>query len=155
MERLLNRFGDNGPRHIPNWSNQGGLLVEYIRLSERFERLRIDPDAVHIEVVWQQLQQPLSELCSRINLFPCPTSKHRLCQSEIAQRLANLVSGARLTTGASGDCAGIGVDLSTCTLMRVILEKLPLPQEYAKQKLRALLEDGRLIDELQQHSEVR
>lgn len=149
VERLLQRFGDNGPRHIPNWSNQGGLLLEYIRLSERFERLRRAPSDAHIDVAWQQLQQPLSELCSRINLFPCPTAKHRLCQSEIAQQLANLVTGARLTAG------GGGADLSTCTLMRVILEKLPLPQEYAKQKLRALLEDGRLIDELQHASEMR
>lgn len=148
MHRLLQRFPDNG-RPVPNWSNQGGILLEYIRLGERFERLKAVPDA-HIDAAWLQLQQPLSELCSRINLFPCPTAKHRLCQSEIAQRLANLVSGMRLTGGPAGPA-----DLSTCTLMRVILEKLPLPQEYAAQKLRTLLEDGRLIEEMQQQSEVR
>lgn len=93
-----------------------------------------------IESAWQQLKPHLSELCSRINLFPAPTAKHRLCQSEIAQRLANLVCGVRLM------CP----DIDSCALLRIILEKLPLPQEYAKQKLRALLEDNRLIDEMMQ-----
>lgn len=147
VQRLLQRFGDHH-RNVPNWTNQAGILVEYIRLNECFDRLKTHPDQ-HMDSVWLQLQQPLSELCSRINLFPCPTARHRLCQSEIAQRLANLVSGLRQTAGASS------VDLSTCTLMRVILEKLPLPQEYAKQKLRELLEDGRLIEELQQQSDMQ
>lgn len=92
-----------------------------------------------METAWQQLKPLLSELCSRINLFPCPTAKHRLCQSEIAQRLANLVSGVQL----------LCPEIDSCTLLRIILEKLPLPQEYAKQKMRTLLEDSRLVDEMQ------
>lgn len=95
-----------------------------------------------METSWEQLKPQLSELCSRINLFPCPTAKHRLCQSEIAQRLANLVSGVRVM------CP----ELNACVLMKVILEKLPLPQEYAKQKFRALLEDSRLVEEMLQSS---
>lgn len=138
--------------NIPNWANQGGLLLEYIRLGERFDRLlhADNNNTAAVEYAWQQLQQPLSELCSRLNLFPCPTAKHRLCQSEIAQRLANLVTGMRQQS-ADGSVA----DFGTCTLMRMILEKLPLPQEYARQKLRTLLEDDRLIDELQMQVDMR
>lgn len=43
-------------------------------------------------------------------------------------------------------------ELNSCLLMRVILEKLPLPQEYAKQKFRTLLEDSRFVEEMQQTS---
>lgn len=95
-----------------------------------------------IESRWEGLKPQLSELCSRINQLPCPTAKHRLCQSEIAQKLANLVSGVRIM------CP----ELDPCVLIKVTLEKLPLPQEYAQQKLRTLLEDKYLVDVLQQRA---
>lgn len=113
------------------------VVANYYYISVQFEMLKT-VDERDIEVSWEQLKAPLSELCSRINLFPCPTHKHRLCQSEIAQRLANLVSGVRLM------CP----ELNACALLKVMLEKLPLPQEYAKQKFKALLEDSRLMVEM-------
>lgn len=83
-----------------------------------------------LEIHWDELKPQLAELCSRINLFPCPTSKHRLCQSEIAQKLSCLIRGVLLTTPS----------VNPCLLIKTTLEKLPLPQEYAQQELRVLLD---------------
>lgn len=92
-----------------------------------------------IETRWEGLKPQLSELCSRINQFPCPTSKHRLCQSEIAQGLAILVNGMEI----------LSADINPCLLVKTALEKLPLPEEYAKQKMRSLLDNSNLIEMLQ------
>lgn len=92
-----------------------------------------------IETRWEGLKPQLSELCSRINLFPCPTAKHRLCQSEIAQGLAILVNGIDI----------INPEINPCLLVKTALEKLPLPEEYAKQKIRALLDNSYLYNMLQ------
>lgn len=83
-----------------------------------------------IETRWESLKPQLADLCSRINLLPCPTAKHRLCQSEIAQKLACLVRGILLTCPI----------LNPCLLIKIALEKLPLPQEFAQQELRVLLD---------------
>lgn len=96
-----------------------------------------------IESRWEGLKPQLSELCSRINLFPCPTPKHRLCQSEIAQGLAILVNGMQILSN----------EANPCVLVKMALEKLPLPEEFAKQQVRALLENGNLIEMLQSEDE--
>ena len=83
-----------------------------------------------IETHWENIKPCLSELCSRIALLPCPSSKHRLCQSEIAQNLAGLVRGVLIM------CP----DLDPCLMIKFALERLPLPQEFAQQQLRALLD---------------
>lgn len=72
-------------------------------------------------------------------MFPCPTAKHRLCQSEIAQGLAILVNGMEI----------LYPELNPCLLVKNALEKLPLPEEYAKQKIRNLLDNSNLIEMLQ------
>lgn len=89
--------------------------------------LKTEPD---IEARWENLKPQLADLCSRINLLPCPTPKHRLCQSEIAQNLACLVRGVLLVCPI----------LNPCLIIKIALERLPLPQEFAQQELRALLD---------------
>lgn len=91
-----------------------------------------------IETRWEGLKPQFSELCSRIEQFPCPTSKHRLCQSEIAQGLAILVNGMEILSS----------NINPCLLVQKALEKLPLPEEYAKQKMRTLLDNSNLIEML-------
>lgn len=150
----------DNPRLIPNWSNEGMVLIDYVEIMEKvcvhnfrfFCDNKIDriPQSfsqyeslktIHerdIETRWEGLKPQLNELCSRISLFPCPTAKHRLCQSEIAQRLANLINGMRI----------VCPDLSPLIEMKLTLGKLPLPQEYAQQKLRFFLDDSSLMEML-------
>lgn len=73
----------------------------------------------------------LSDLCSVIRLFPCPTPKHRLCQCEISRQLAFIIRNFYATSNAYGNQAGI--------LMRTALERLPLPQEFAQQEIKHIL----------------
>lgn len=72
----------------------------------------------------------MADLCSRINLLPCPTARHRLAQSEIAQNLAYLIRGVLIVCPS----------LNPCLIIKVALERLPLPQEFAQQELRLLLD---------------
>lgn len=79
----------------------------------------------------EQISPKLSELCSIIRLFPCPTSKHRLCQCEIAKKLAFIIRNFYANSSAYGSQGG--------ALMRTALERLPLPQEFAQQELKHVL----------------
>ncbi|KAJ6638700.1 Nuclear pore complex protein Nup98-Nup96 [Pseudolycoriella hygida] len=135
LKELLGQL--ENPRLIPNWSNEGMILMDYVEIIEKYESLK----TIHerdIETRWEALKPQLNELCSRISLFPCPTAKHRLCQSEISQRLANLVNGMRI----------VCPDLSPLIEMKLTIGKLPLPQEYSQQKLRFFLDDTTLMDML-------
>lgn len=129
IKSLLFEFTDR--RLISNWLNQGQILLDYIDLSEKFENLKYIQEE-ELENCWEGLKPQLIDLCSRINLFPCPTSKHRLCQSEIAHKIACLLRGTS----------------EPCSVIQMALEKLPLPQEYAQQELRVLL-DTFLVNDLE------
>lgn len=127
LKTLLGEFED--VKQISNWSFKGQILQDFIDLNEKFDLIRdaIDDDVAEARL--EELKPKLSDLCSVIRIFPCPTPKHRLCQSEIAQRLAYLIRSFFAQDPR----------INSCALMRSALEKLPLPQEYAKEELRHML----------------
>lgn len=88
-------------------------------------------EEVDEELFLEQIRPKLSDLCSVIRLFPCPTPKHRLCQCEIAKQLAFIIRNFYANSAAYGNQA--------CALMRTALERLPLPQEFAQQELKFVL----------------
>lgn len=141
---------------MPNWSNNGMIILDYLDITTKVSKLQENNysetnlfnvylqleslKTIHvrdIETRWEGLKPQLAELCSRINAFPCPSAKHRLCQSEIAQGLAVLVDGIALNN-----------EINPCLLVKNAIEKLPLPEEFAKQKINALLDDQNLIEML-------
>lgn len=127
LKTLLNEFED--VKQIFNWSIKGQILKDFIELNEKFDLIRDAIDDEVAEVRLEELKPKLSDLCSVIKMFPCPTPKHRLCQSEIAQRLAYLIRSFFTQDPR----------INSCALLRSALEKLPLPQEYAKEELRHML----------------
>lgn len=127
LKSLLNRFED--VKQISNWSIKGQILIDFIQLNEKFDLIRDAIDDEVAETRLEELKPKLSDLCSVIKMFPCPTPKHRLCQSEIAQRLAYLIRSFFTQDPR----------INSCALMRGALEKLPLPQEYALEELRHML----------------
>lgn len=157
MKDLLDQFEER--KKVLNWWNQGGILVDYLLLLEKvgnssiyrkrnsfidkiflqFENLKNAASNEEIEIKWEILKPILTELCSRINLFPCPTAKHRLCQSEISQKLVCIVGGI---IQANSD------EINPCQLVRMSLEKLPLPLEYAQNELRMVI-DSFAVDNIQ------
>lgn len=130
LKSLLEQFEDT--RKVSNWALQGQILLDYIQLNEKFEGLQESGENLmeeDVELILERLKQKLSDLCSVIKQFPCPTSKHRLCQNEISQRLAFIIRCFYANTQGN----------SSCALMRIAMDKLPLSQEYAQQELRHVL----------------
>jgi nuclear pore complex protein Nup98-Nup96 len=116
---------------VQNWSTQGQIVADFIGLNKEFEAITMATHEDHqvLELRLEALKLKLSDLCSVIKLFPCPTSKHRLCQSEISLKLLFLIR--KFFTADPY--------VNSCALMRIALDKLPLPQEYAQQEQRHML----------------
>ncbi|KAL9891435.1 nuclear pore complex protein Nup98-Nup96 [Glossina fuscipes] len=121
---------------VPNWSKQGQIFFDFININEKFKSLKSLKSEADIEAHWENLKPQLADLCSRIKSLPCPTTKHSLCQSEIAQNLACLLRGVLLVCPV----------LNPCNIITIALELLPLPQEFAQRELRHLLDT--LVDDL-------
>ncbi|XP_030369193.1 nuclear pore complex protein Nup98-Nup96 [Scaptodrosophila lebanonensis] len=115
---------------VPNWANEGQIFLDFIDISAKFEQIRSMNNVEDIQARWEGLKPQLSDLCSRINALPCPTTKHRLCQSEISQSLSCLVHGMCI----------VNPELDPCFIMKMALERLPLPQEFATKDLDTLLD---------------
>ncbi|XP_055631550.1 nuclear pore complex protein Nup98-Nup96-like [Toxorhynchites rutilus septentrionalis] len=64
-------------KQISNWFIKGKILSDFIELNVKFDLTRntIDDEvsATRLEV----LKPKLSDLCSAIKMFPCPTQKYR------------------------------------------------------------------------------
>lgn len=128
LKSLLKQFESTS--EIQRWKTQGEILLNFIELNESFSSLN-NAENIDADQFLQRLSPLLSELCSNIKLFPCPTSKHRLCQCEIAKQLSFIIRNFYATSNAYGNQA--------FSMIRTALEKLPLPQEYAQQELRYVL----------------
>uniref|UniRef100_A0A182PA24 Nuclear pore complex protein Nup98-Nup96 n=1 Tax=Anopheles epiroticus TaxID=199890 RepID=A0A182PA24_9DIPT len=118
LKAMLDTIED--PKQIPSWSTKGQILFEVIQDAM---------DEADVEQRLEGLKAKLSELCSVVRLFPCPTPKHTLLRSEIAQRLAYLVR-----THYADD-----PQISGSALMRGALERLPLPEEHVLEELNHML----------------
>ncbi|XP_052837184.1 LOW QUALITY PROTEIN: nuclear pore complex protein Nup98-Nup96 [Drosophila gunungcola] len=133
LHNLLIQFEDTegSSIRVPNWANQGQIFLDFIDISAKFNQIRNVTNIADINARWENLKPQLSELCSRIGLLPCPTSKHRLCQSEISQSLSCLVRGLCI----------VCPEMETSSVLKVALERLPLPQEFSSKELRIWLEE--------------
>ncbi|CRK89895.1 CLUMA_CG003627, isoform A [Clunio marinus] len=129
LKSLLKQFEDC--HDIQNWKTQGEVLLHFIELNEKFKTLNENMEDVDEDLFLEQISSKLSDLCSIIRFFPCPTSKHRLCQCDISKQLAYIIRNFYANSSAYGSQA--------CALMRTALERLPLPQEFAQQELKHVL----------------
>lgn len=144
---LLKEFKDQ--TKVSNWTTQGKVLLDFIEINETVSFYPFPPFNLqiliqtifqvdklntlsedHFEQTLDELKTKFGDICSVIKLFPCPTAKHRLCQSEIAQRLAFLIRSFYASDNSFGE---------RCHLLKLALDKLPLSPEYAKSELKHLL----------------
>lgn len=116
---------------VPNWTNQGQIFLDFIDINAKFRQIHNVSSLTDIHARWESLRPQLSEICSRISLLPCPTSKHRLCQSEISNRLSCLVHGMCIVSS----------ELEPCVVLKMSLDRLPMPQEFATKELNNLLDE--------------
>ncbi|XP_076223449.1 nuclear pore complex protein Nup98-96 isoform X2 [Nomia melanderi] len=112
---------------ISGWSYQGELLWDYMEIAMDIESLLRGADPREISYKLELLKPRLTCLCLKINQFPCPTAKHRLCQAEIAKRTLHL--GKSL----------LQANENRSTVILQLVSQLPLPEDYAQQELRPIV----------------
>ncbi|XP_057338404.1 nuclear pore complex protein Nup98-Nup96 [Microplitis mediator] len=116
---------------VNGWSYQGQLLWDYMEIAVEIESFLKDPDYSNLGYKLELLQPQISSLCAKINQFPCPTAKHRLCQAEIAKRTFNLARSILLLQPNE--------EKSTSEILVRLITMLPLPEDYAQQELRPII----------------
>ncbi|XP_033229340.1 nuclear pore complex protein Nup98-Nup96-like [Belonocnema kinseyi] len=116
---------------ISGWAHQGQLLWDYIEVTSEIKSLLQAPDCTGLGYKLELLQPQLTSLCSKINLFPCPTAKHRLCQAEIAKRTLQLARSLLMLQSNDNKITG--------RVLVHLISQLPLPEDYAQQELRPLI----------------
>ncbi|XP_011308001.1 nuclear pore complex protein Nup98-Nup96 [Fopius arisanus] len=116
---------------VNGWSHQGQLLWDYMEIAGEIEQVVKDKDLGNIGYRLELLQPQLSSLCTKINQFPCNTAKLTLCQAEIAKRTLHLARSLLLMQPSE--------DRSTTRVLVHLVSQLPLPEDYAQQELRPLI----------------
>ncbi|XP_025995170.1 nuclear pore complex protein Nup98-Nup96 isoform X2 [Solenopsis invicta] len=117
---------------ISGWSHQGQLLWEYMEITSEIQSLlKSDPDYCGLTYQLEALKPRLTDLCHKIDQFPCPTAKHRLCQAEIAKRTLHLARNLLLLQKNE--------QRSVTKLLVRLISQLPLPEDYAQQELRPIV----------------
>ncbi|XP_011861839.1 PREDICTED: nuclear pore complex protein Nup98-Nup96 isoform X3 [Vollenhovia emeryi] len=117
---------------ISGWSHQGQLLWEYMEITGEIQNLlKSAPDYCGLTYQLEALKPRLTGLCHKIDQFPCPTAKHRLCQAEIAKRTLHLTRNMLLLQKNE--------EQSVTKLLVRLISQLPLPEDYAQQELRPIV----------------
>ncbi|XP_034945165.1 nuclear pore complex protein Nup98-Nup96 [Chelonus insularis] len=116
---------------VNGWSYQGQLLWDYMEIAVEIELFLKKPDYSIIGYKLELLQPQLNSLCAKINQFPCPTAKLRLCQAEIAKRTIHLAKGILLLQPHE--------EKSAAKVIARLVSQLPLPEDYAQQELRPIV----------------
>ncbi|XP_063987774.1 nuclear pore complex protein Nup98-Nup96 [Diachasmimorpha longicaudata] len=116
---------------VNGWSHQGQLLWDYMEIAGEIESFVKAKDVGKIGYRLEMLQPQLSSLCTKINLFPCTTAKLTLCQAEIAKRTLHLARSLLMMQPND--------DRSTTRVLVHLVSQLPLPEDYAQQELRPLI----------------
>ncbi|KYM75978.1 Nuclear pore complex protein Nup98-Nup96 [Atta colombica] len=117
---------------ISGWSYQGQLLWEYMEITSEIQSLlKSTPDYCGLTYQLETLKPRLTNLCHKIDQFPCLTAKHKLCQAEIAKRTLHLARNMLLLQKNE--------QRSVTKLLVRLISQLPLPEDYAQQELRPIV----------------
>ncbi|XP_066999571.1 nuclear pore complex protein Nup98-Nup96 [Anabrus simplex] len=141
LKCLLKPLVEEDPENtVSDWNNGGQILWDYIQIIEEIDKLKANPNLVSGYQL-EKLQPQLSSLCSRIRMLPCPTARHRLCQSEIAVRTTYLVrTVSKLQNGKE--------EIPAHLLTRLVTQ-LPLPEDRVRDELNLIVES--VVEELISH----
>ncbi|XP_058793948.1 nuclear pore complex protein Nup98-Nup96 [Phymastichus coffea] len=115
---------------ISGWSNQGQLLWDYMTVTAEIKSILDEKNVTNLSYKLELLQPELTSLCTKIDTFPCPTIKHVLCQAEMAKRTLQLARSVLLLQPGENNAN---------ELLIYLINKLPLPEDYAQQELRPIM----------------
>ncbi|XP_032457779.1 nuclear pore complex protein Nup98-Nup96 isoform X2 [Nasonia vitripennis] len=120
----------NSCRLISGWLTQGQIIMDYIIITAEIKHLLSNEACSNMSYTLEQLQPQLISLCSKINAFPCPTVKHRLCQAEMSKRTLQLARSLCMIKHNEKDASSFLIHL---------ISQLPFPEDYAQQELRPII----------------
>jgi len=128
--------GDGGSKSstttkkVTNWQTQGQVFYDFITVDLKVRELLEKRDETNLTYDIQELRPKVLSLCQRINSLPVTNAKERLCQSEIAKKMAYLT---RAILNLQGD-----KNQNQTEILAQNLAQLPLPDDYMLQELRTL-----------------
>lgn len=123
-------MANNSHSSVSGWTCQGQLIWDYLILTTEVKQLLSVESCADIAYKLELLQPQLISLCTKIAVFPCPTTKHRLCQAEMAKRTLQLATSLLMLQSKEDNASGFLVQL---------ISQLPLPEDYAQQELRPII----------------
>ena len=123
---------EKSTKKVTNWQNQGQVFYDFITVDLKVRELLEKRDETNLTYDIQELRPKVLSLCQRINSLPVTNAKERLCQSEIAKKMAYLTR-AILNLDNSGD-----KNQNQTEILAQNLAQLPLPDDYMLQELRTL-----------------
>ena len=117
-------------KKVTNWQTQGQVFYDFITVDLKVRELLEKRDETNLTYDIQELRPKVLSLCQRINSLPVTNAKERLCQSEIAKKMAYLT---RAILNLQGD-----KNQNQTEILAQNLAQLPLPDDYMLQELRTL-----------------
>ncbi|XP_066286606.1 nuclear pore complex protein Nup98-Nup96-like isoform X2 [Branchiostoma lanceolatum] len=118
---------------IQDWNFGGRVFLDYIHINNTLIEMA---KGVSSSYDLERLHPQVTSLCSRVENIPCLTPKDRLCQSEMAKKAASflrlVLEGQNKPPTVDGECLVPSYQLAPH------ITKLPMPEDYALQELRAL-----------------
>ena len=115
---------------VTNWTTQGQVFYDFITIDLKICELLEKRDEENLAFELENLRGTVLSLCQRIKILPVPNAKSKLCQSEIAKKMAHLTRIV-LQNSNSGKS-------SHSEILAQNLAQLPLPDDYMLQELRTL-----------------
>lgn len=117
---------------IIKWDIAGEVFFDFISVDMEVKKLLLERREDEGAAVGslERLKPKVTSLCSRVSSLEVSTAKERLCQSEIAKRVAHLMRAVLSLEPGSSEAAS--------RMLAQHLSQLPLPEDYALQELRTL-----------------
>jgi len=119
---------------IIDWDTKGRVFFDFINIDMEVKELLKKRDEMSVGYHIEKLRPQVTSLCSRINSLPISTTKERLCQSEIAKKVAHLIRAVLSLEASTTEKSSI----SQSKVLAGYLAQLPLPDDYELQELRTL-----------------
>lgn len=114
---------------VTSWNTQGQVFYDFITVDLKVRELVNKRDEANVAYDIETLRPKVMSLCSRVNSLPVTCAKERLCQSEIAKKIAHLTRAVLNLQGGNQNQSEI---------LAQNLAQLPLPDDYMLQELRTL-----------------
>ena len=138
LELMLLQFDECVLRRPVLFLFPGAVYHDFITVELEVKRLLQDRDESKVGYYMEKLRPQVMNICSRINSLDTSTAKNRLCQAEIAKKVAHLMRAVVSLQHAGEPEGAMEASSSAAADLAEQLAQLPLPDDYELQELRTL-----------------